>query len=360
MKRTKWWSKSKSLILLQLLFSCFLFAQNNEKDSLIQSEYIENYHHQLNVRLEMQNQNEKLKISYEDSFAKIVPNLTYRYGIGLNYRFGSVRIGFRPSVSENSAAKKGESDVFTLKFKFLYNNWAHYIDYFYFKGFYAENSQNIDLARAVNGKYIQFPDLKSSFLTGESLYKFNPNFSLRAIETQTEIQIKSAGTFMAGIDYTFYSYTGAHTLIDREGNEIKRDAYKDNSGFYTGFIGGYYYTYVYQKYWYASGFVQPGAGIDFYRLNEFDSGIKEQQKGTDLIVNLKMGITAGYSGPKYYGGVNLSSNGARTANRDDLTIRNNYTSVMLFIGYRFKPPKTVVKSMDEIERYIPILQEDKN
>ncbi|MGB5243134.1 MAG: DUF4421 family protein [Lutimonas sp.] len=357
MKKGMWWSRSNFSLLLMLLYSGLIFAQN---DTLNQSEYIEKYHHQLNVRLEMQNQSERLKISFDDGYVKIVPNLSYRYGIGFNYRFGSIRIGFRPSISDNSAAKKGESDVFTLKFKFLYNNWAHYFDYFYFKGFYAEDAQNIDLAQTRNGIYTQFPQLKSSFFTGVSLYKFNPNFSIRSIESQTEIQIKSAGTFVAGIDYTFYSYTGAHTVIDNEGNESKRETYNDVHGFYTGLIGGYQYTYVYKKVWYANAYIQPGFGIDFYRLDQHDSGKKEQENSTDFIVNLKSGISAGYSGPKYYGGINLSSNAARTGDREDLTIRNNYISAMIFIGYRFKPPKTVVKSMDEIEQYIPILKEEKN
>jgi len=343
-----------------LLFSRLFFAQNAQSDTLNQSEYIEKYHHQLNVRLEMQNQSERLKLSYDEGYLKIVPNLSYRYGIGFNYRFGSVRIGFRPSISDQSAEKKGESDVFTLKFKFLYNNWAHYFDYFYFKGFYVEDAQNVDLARIANGNYAQFPDLKSSFFTGTSLYKFNPNFSIRSIESQTEIQIKSAGTFVVGIDYTLYSYTGAHTVIDHEGNEINRDTYKDNHGFYTGLIGGYHYTYVYKKYWYANAYIQPGVGIDFYRLDQYGSGEKERTNSTDFIINLKSGISAGYSGPKFYGGLNFTSDAARTGKREDLTIRNNYTSATFFIGYRFKPPKTVVKSMDEIEQYIPLLKEDKN
>lgn len=352
-----WWSRSFFSLLFLLLFTSLFYAQ---QDTLNQSEYIEKYHHQLNVRLEMQNQSERLKLSLDDGYVKIVPNLSYRYGIGFNYRFGSVKIGFRPSISDRSAEKKGESDVFTLKFKFLYNNWAHYFDYFYFKGFYVQDAQHIDLAQTRNGIYAQFPHLNSSFFTGTSVYKFNPNYSIRAIESQTEIQIKSAGTYVAGIDYTLYSYTGAHTVIDSEGNEINRETYSDNHGFYTGLIGGYQYTYVYKKFWYANAYVQPGFGIDFYRLTQYDKGGKEQENGTDFIVNLKSGISAGYSGPKFYGGLNLSSNAARTGKRDDLTIRNNYTSMIFFMGYRFKPPKTIVRSMDEIEQYIPLLKEDKN
>ncbi len=120
----------------------------------------------------------------------------------------------------------------------MYNNWAHYFDYFYFKGFYVQDAQNIDPAQTRNGIYIQFPQLKSSFFTGTSVYKFNPNYSIRAIESQTEIQIKSAGTYIAGIDYTFYSYTGSHTVIDGEGNKIRRETYHDNHGLYAGLIGG--------------------------------------------------------------------------------------------------------------------------
>lgn len=355
-----WWSRSKFPFFFLLLFSSLFYARHAEPDTLNPSEYIEKYHHQLNVRFEMQNQSERLKISYNDAYVKVVPNLAYRYGIGFNYRFGSVRIGFRPSISDVSAEKKGESDVFTLKFKFLYNNWAHYFDYFYFKGFYLEESKNIDLSRRISGVYVQFPDLKSGFFKGTSLYKFNPNYSIRSLESQTEIQIKSAGTYVAGIDYTFYSYTGSHTVIDNEGNKIKRENYNDNHGFYTGLIGGYQYTYVYKKYWYANAFVQPGIGIDFYSLTQYNSGEKEKTTGTDFIVNLKSGISTGYSGPKFYGGLNLSSIAARTGERQDLAFRNNYISMTFFMGYRFKPPKTIVRSMDEIEHYIPILKEEKN
>jgi hypothetical protein len=41
--------------------------------------------------------------------------------------------------------------------------------------------------------------------------------------------------------------------------------------------------------------------------------------------------------------------------RSDQTIQNNYVYGLLYIGYRFAPPKVVKNTYDKVQKKIPIL-----
>jgi len=97
-----------------------------EKDSISISKrdlYIEDHTNQFNVKLEFSNDIQEFKIPFEDNEVNIEPNLGYRYGVVLSYKFASVRIGIRPPVSSRSKEEKGDPKSFRIRFNLLFDKW---------------------------------------------------------------------------------------------------------------------------------------------------------------------------------------------------------------------------------------------
>jgi hypothetical protein len=64
------------------------------------------------------------------------------------------------------------------------------------KGFYLYNTgyYDKDWQQGID-PYTQFPELDVVALRGSTGYKFNENYSLKSLSSQTEIQLKSCGSF---------------------------------------------------------------------------------------------------------------------------------------------------------------------
>jgi len=234
------------------------------------------------------------------------------------------------------------------------------LEYNYTRGFYIENTQELD-AIINNPKFhIQFPRLTTNVISGSSQYKFNDNFSMKAIESHTEIQTKSASTFALGVDYAFYNVAGTD-YIKLENGEIKQNSqYKDYEGISTILNTGYRYTFVLDNYWFINAQVEPGIGIEFYKTTfQSDSG-STSQNDIDAFFSLKTGAAAGYNGRKYYFGIDYNySVNSEKYNTDQITLQPVKNGLHFFIGYRFKAPNLVGKPIDYIEDKVPVLK-DKN
>ncbi len=143
----------------------------------------------------------------------LVANLNVSYGIVFSYRFLSLRLGVRPSLSESELENKGKTDRFRLRVKLLFDKWTHRLGYSYMRGFYVDNTNEFENELENPSFKIQFPRLTTNILSGSSYYKFNDNYSVKAIESNTEIQLKSAGTFLVGFDYALYFVKGMTALF---------------------------------------------------------------------------------------------------------------------------------------------------
>jgi len=195
---------------------------------------------------------------------------------------------------------------------------------------------------------ILFPDLKITSFQGSTSYKFNPNFSLKAISTQTEIQLKSAGSFIPGIHYSYY-------IIDNKSNsELQQSSQRSNT-FEVILNAGYYYTFVLNKTWYASIGLTPGFGINYTNLL---TRLPDENNRTNYFngvfrINSKTGI--GYNSERFFGDAEI---GAYRSFRNDynstITIATTSITYQIFIGYRFKAPKFLKNTVDKIQDKIPI------
>ncbi len=184
------------------LIPVFIFSQEKLilEDSIPNnSKFIEDYSNQLNIKFDVTNDRVSYFIPFETSQAEIRSNLNISYGLVFSYKFLSVRLGMRPKLSENELKNKGETDRFRLRVKFLFDNWTHRLEYNYTRGFYIENTSEFENDIKNSNFKVQFPYLRTNILSGSSNYKFNGNYSMKALESNTEIQLKS--TARAGFNY---------------------------------------------------------------------------------------------------------------------------------------------------------------
>ncbi len=352
---------NKIHLLLVLLNTVFVISQNNiENDSILivnENLFIENHNKQLNIKFDVTNDQVKYFIPFEGEKAIIKTNLNPSLGFVFSYKFLSVRLGIRPGLSESEKENKGETDFFRIRLKFLFDKWTHRIEYNYTRGFYIENTDDFRLNES--DFYIQFPDLTTNIISGSSHYKFNNNYSVKAIESNTEIQLKSTGTFLLGLNYTFYDVAGTNKVKFEIDEIINKTTYNEYNGFAAIVNGGYTYTFVLHSYWYVNIRANPGIGFDFYETTYYSEDESEKNKNNTVFFALSSGVAAGYNGKKYFFGVEFKHTvNSEKFNEDNINLQPIKNSFHVFIGYRFKAPKQIRKPIDLIEDKVPILKDD--
>ena len=355
----------KYIFLILLFISSLCFGQDKTadsiktaNDSIIRAEYIRNFHNQLNIRFEISNEKQDYITTMLGPEARISPNLKFRYALGINYKYISFRIGLRSGVSKDSKNEKGDSDHFRLKMKLLFTNWSHRLEYNYVKGYYIKNSE--DFTRNYNSvsNNVQMPDMKTNIFSGTTAYKFNKHYSIRAIESQTEIQLKSAGSFIPSLDYWYYTISDTQRYIAPDGSEVIRDEFHKYNGINTVINAGYYYTYIYRKNWYLHAYAAPGAGIDFYKVTTTTPESRFSNKDKSLVFSIQSGAAIGYNNERFYGGLDYNNRHTyENYTPEQFQFNTSRNTFHIFIGYRFRPPKQVTNSVDYIEKKVPILKD---
>jgi len=354
-----------SMTLFRVLVILIIFplsAQEQEanseitKDSIV-DEYIIDYKKRFNVKLEVSNDVTTFSLLEDGVNLDLRPNLNLRYAIVFSYKFLSVRIGVRPKISDEDKESKGGSDTFRLRLQLLFDKWNHVLEYNIDKGYYISNSSNFVISD--NNRRLQFPEMSSNVLFGSSSYKFNKNYSMRAFQSQTEVQAKSAGSFMPGINYTFYSLTGTDVVIDTNGDRVFRDTYNEFNGMNLALSVAYYYTFVLKKYWFANAYAVPSAGIDYYTTKNARPSGSTKSTYTQSFLALNYGFGGGYNGDKiFFGGEikNRLTNEKLTSETITVTPAQNHFSV--YFGYRFKAPKPITAPVDYMEDKVPLLKDE--
>jgi hypothetical protein len=115
------------ITILFIGFTVFLYAQDSFKDSILTSNenlYIDDHKNQFNVKFDVSNDIIHYSLPNEGVRLSLRTNLNLKYAFVLSYKFVSVRIGFRPPISEQDKENKGDSNTFRLKLQLLLDNSA--------------------------------------------------------------------------------------------------------------------------------------------------------------------------------------------------------------------------------------------
>ncbi len=341
----------KILYVIIAVFYCFSSYAQIAQDSISKTE---NLHYKstldyINLKFDIDSNSERFEVNNNAFDYDIRPNVSTVSRLSLNYKFLSLNYSYIPKFipGNNDDDLKGKTKGKSFGLNLNFNHWIQDLKYGNVKGFYIENSRDFENPW-IEGTtpYIQFPDLEVASFSGSTSYKFNSNFSLKAISTQTEIQLKSAGSFILGLLYSFYN-------IDNKSSSQSSSQRSKNFEILTNF--GYYYTFVLNKNWYASAGISPSIGFSYTDLLTRlpQENVNSHYSSAVYRINGKGGM--GYNSERFFAGFEISAfRSFKDDNSPAVKITTTNNAFQVFLGYRFKAPAKFKELVEKIETKIPL------
>jgi hypothetical protein len=333
------------IAVLWLLFSCWYTsgAQDSSKvHTARDSGWVETFNNAIVVKLAAINTAEVL-VAEGDNFKNVLqPNPTEVFRGYFNYRVISFYVNYIPHFlpGNNDDAEKGTTKGIGLGTVLNFRDWFTEVYYSHTKGYYLENTKDYRPAWQPGDPYFQVPDLTVNRFEGATGYNTNPRFSLRAIASQTERQLKSAGAFIPQLSYSYYT-------ID---NRTPGPYSTQSSSHIQGLLGaGYHHTFVVKKSLYATGSFTPSFGYIFSRLTTRNSTeqVITSSQGPVYQWDGRLGI--GYNGHRFFTGLYLTAKSATYAQGLTTAVtQNGNIFFQLFAGVRLVAPKFIRKTYDTI------------
>lgn len=262
----------------------------------------------------------------KDEDYNLIPNKQDRLGVSVAFRAIALSFSFAPGfMAENKDNE--DSKLFNLRLKSFFGKWMQTINLYKQRGFFIEIPElNIN-------SYL--PSVKSFKIGGSTSYILNDNFSYRAIVSQDEKQVVSAGSFIPSIVYYYSKYD----LIDGEIDE-------DFFSYDLAFAPSYTYNWVPSKNFLISAGGSIGIGVNYSKT--------DTESLTSFLTELNFRSSIVYDKNNLYLGGHYSY---LVLNHDaDRTsyIRDNIPFFELFIGYRFKAPKKLVTKANAFDEKLHI------
>ncbi len=326
----------RKFIFFFWLFPFYLFSQNNFQSS----EYIKTMKETMNIKLDIDNDIQTFEYHTEDLSYNISPNLNSRTNLSFNYRFISFKIGYSPRfLMPDNKSEKGKTKIFKFQGDFFYNNWMQTLEFSKIKGYYVSDIIQNDVTFFDTDFFI-LPNLNTVNVFGKTLYKFNPDLSLKSIFKQTEIQKKSAGSLLSSLSYGYLDIRDKTSIQDLNTFSLILNA-------------GYIYDFILSKRWYAFMGFMPGAGLEFNKVTTKIDDERDISRNTDFVINLYTQMGIGYNSESFYAGTDFR--GIYTPRENNAIIKFNTARNIfrIYVGYRFKAPRFLKKSVDWLEDQNP-------
>ncbi len=238
--------------------------QPDPEDSII---YYLDYSNLLAFRIYTNTKWNMLDIIKDDNTLNLRPNSPTALGIGFNYKsYGlGIAIGIPKSASSNE--KYGKTNRFDLQVN-VYGKKIG-IDGFaqFYKGYYVANPK--DFMEWENDYYPQLPDMKIYSIGLNAFYIFNSDkFSYKAAFVRNQVQLKSTGSFTAGLFGQLDVAETGQGFIPQDFPDSIRSNF-DLKAFKTlaaGVTVGYLYTWIISKKFFLNIGATPGFGLQAINL----------------------------------------------------------------------------------------------
>ncbi len=270
-------------LIFILILSVPLFCSSQENSSFSDSSYIETMRTKLNLKLGLDNDIESFELDDDLSRLSVRPNTNLRMTIGINHKFLNLKFGFSPKfLANDESSKKGSTNTFKIALTIFIKNWVQFLEYSNINGYYIEDISDSNSGLFENVEYIILPDMKTITFRGITSYKFNDKFSLRSITNQSEIQRKSAGSFIPSFSYDYFKMSGTSAIQKLESINLILSA-------------AYFYTFVLKKNWYFNLSAAPGMGVAFNHLLEEDIDYSNSDWTSAIIFDVNALAAFGYS-----------------------------------------------------------------
>jgi len=292
------------------------------------------------VKLALTNDIETFFVDTESDDLDLRPNTSTLIRAQVNYRILSIGYSFAPQFfpgnEPDSIKGKTESTRFGfgLNFKRLFTA----LSYRHGKGYYIKNTKDYQPTWIEGDPYLLSPELVSDIFQGETAFKFNRKFSQPSLISQTERQLKSAGSFIPTVLYRYY-------IVDNKAKGITRKS--NNFQFSVG--PGYYHTFVIKSRFYFSAGLTPSFGFIYsHLLTRYTSGNVVKKK-TSPVISFEGRSGVGYNGRRFFTGAYVTFSSSIYTQRGTTAVnKNTRLTSQLFLGYRFNAPKGLRNTYDSV------------
>ena len=342
-------SKSAFRILsLGISMACFcLSGWAQTLDTLqnkIEDGYIEKMSGKLVMNLSLNNQYETFEVRSQNTRTVLYPNAETNLHLKLNYRFISFGFQFTPIFLPGNGDEdtKGETKSFGLGTALVFKHWFGDINYSKVKGYYLENTADFSPIRP-SDPFIQFPDLIFKSLALNIGYSSNSRFSFRSLTSQTERQLKSAGSFIPAVNFRYYTVNDKSPAVTTQ----------KSRNIETSIGPGYIYTFVAKEKFYLS--LGLSGSVGYLNTKITTRGLTEDTlTHQDNFIYRWDGKTGvGYNGTKFYTGLYTNLSGTQYK-QENTTVLNFDTRVYFnaFFGIRIDAPEYLNRKVNQLEKKI--------
>lgn len=207
-------------VIVFTIFSYVAVGQSIKKllEVSIDSTFIESYYNDLVLRIYSGEKSHSLELTDLNNGYNLeyLPNGYFNMGFGFNYKFIGLSFASKIPIFINSEAKRGETKRFGFT-SYLYTGKLS-VDVLmsYMNGYYLNNSFSHFIGYSKDKEYIR-PDLTSvNFGSSINYVLNNSKFSYKAAFSDTEKQIKSAGSLLFGGSIFSYNTHADSSIVPRE------------------------------------------------------------------------------------------------------------------------------------------------
>jgi hypothetical protein len=345
----------RSTYALKLLFvvaASYLWGDIKAQSKNGSPSKIEHTDSLLTIKLTQNSDVERLAVVDGTNNIRLAPNAAGNNRLSFSYRYISFGVNIAPHLftSASNVATMGKTSIRGGGAGFNFRHWQQSFSYNRTKGYYLENTADYRANWTPDQAYIQFPDLVLKQYQGTTAYNFNPEFSVNALVTNAERQIKSAGSFIPVFNYRYYISDDRSPLTTGSGKQKSK-----NLELLTG--PAYYYTFVYRKSFYASAGLSLQAGLAHARIETrtIDQTIKAYQN--NLAFRLDGSIGLGYNGKRFFSSIYIRTiETAFRQQRSTVITEDNRTTGHISVGYRLNAPAFIKKAVNLMDQNLSQLK----
>jgi len=323
------------VLCCSLLFPLATHAHLDTSGNIRENGWIERMDQYVGLKLSVNNAIETfhLKVESDDYRIDLYPNTKTLARLHFNYRFVSFSVKFAPAFlpGNGDESSKGRTRNFGMGAGLNFRHWFHHLSFSRTKGYFINNSGDFP-AYVQGGPFLQLPDLVVTNFEGITGYSFNPKFSVRSLTTQTERQLKSAGSFIPSLIARYY------IVNNKDGNATSTQR-SDNIEILLG--AGYHYTLVVKNNFYCSLGATPGIGYIFTKLTtRFPQSDDIVSHSNAPVVRFDGRGAIGYNGRSFFAGGIVNVSGMSFEQRGTTAINtNSQASYQVFVGMRINAPR---------------------
>lgn len=304
----------------------------------------------VSIKLNLNTDYDNFELKGSDFRYDIRPNLNLTHKLFMSYKYMSFSIGFNPWFLRNDKQLElhGKTKSFLMGFNIVSTHLLQDIQLKNTRGFYLKNTADFDPNwKEGTDPYIQFPYLKVHSIKGATGYKFNANYSIKAISTQSEKQLRSCGSFIPILSYEY-------ATINNNSNNATVASSQKSINFQTDLSMGYAYNWVIAKNFLLSAAVLPGLLYQHSLLKTTVADV--ETKNYNNFVGLKVSGRAGvsYNSTYFFSGAELLM-GTSSFQYPSMAIYQNQSHLFfqVYVGLRLIAPRFLRASLNEVESWLP-------